>query len=101
MLDEGIKNAKQLKEIANVRQAIVTVIPYENKSDREKIPSKNLLAGSARRRKLAKTNIKVAACKTGTSLRNQNKAGRVDCKANKNSARGNKEGLDWRVRQNR
>ena len=98
MLDEGIRSAKQLKEATNVKQALVTVIPYEKISDRERLPSKNLLTGSARRRKPAKTSIKVAACKTGTSLRNQNKAGRVACKANKNSARVNKGGLDWRVR---
>jgi hypothetical protein len=98
MLDEGIKSAEQLKEAANARQAIVTVIPYEKISDRERFSSKNLLAGSVRRRKPAKTNIKVAACKAGTSLRNQNKAGRVACKANKNSARSNKGSSGWKVR---
>ena len=66
MLDEGIKSAEQLKEAANARQAIVTVIPYEKISDRERFSSKNLLAGRVRRRKPAKTNIKVAACKART-----------------------------------
>lgn len=98
MLDEGIKSARQLKEAMNARQAIVTVIPYEKISDRERFSSKNLLAGSVHRRKPAKTNIKVAACKAGTSLRNQNKAGRVACKANKNSAKSNKRNLGCRVR---
>lgn len=98
MLNEGIKSAKQLKEATNARQAIVTVIPYVKKSDRERLPSKNLLAGSVRRRKPAKTSIKVAACKAGTSLRNQNKAGRAACKANKNSAKSNKGSSDWKVR---
>lgn len=98
MLNEGIKSAKQLKEATNARQAIVAVIPYEKISDRERISSKNLLAGSVHRRKPAKTNIKVAACKAGTSLRNQNKAGRVACKANKNTARYNKGGSGWKVR---
>lgn len=98
MLDEGIKSAKQLKETANSRQAIVTVIPYEKISERERLLSKNFLVGSARKRKPAKTSIKVAACKAGTSLRNQNKAGRVACKATRNSARSNKGSSGWKVR---
>lgn len=96
MLDEGIKSAKQLKEATKARQAMVTVIPYEKISDRERISSKNLLADSVRRRKPAKTNIKVAACKTGTSLRTQNRTGKVACKTRKNST--NKGSSGRRVR---
>lgn len=98
MLDEGIKSARQLKEAMNAKQAIVTVIPYEKISDRERFSSKNLLEGSVRRRKPAKTNIKVTACKAGTSLRNQNKAGRAACKANRNFVRSSKGNSGWRVR---
>lgn len=98
MLDEGIKSAKQLKEAAKARQPIVTVIPYEKISNREIISSKNLLIGSMRRRKQVKPNIKVAACKAGTSLRTQNRAGKVACKASKNSVRSNKGNSGWKVR---
>lgn len=96
MLDEGIKSSKQLKEAMNAKQAIVTVIPYEKISDRESLLSKNLLAGSVRRRKPVKISIKVTACKAGTSLRNQNKAGKEACKTRKNST--NKGSSGWRVR---
>ncbi len=94
MLDEGIKSAKQLKEAANVRQAIVTVIPYEKKSACKSIP----VVGSMHRRKQIKTNIKVVACKAGTSLRTQKRVGKVACKARKNSSRSNKGSSGWRVR---
>lgn len=94
MLKEGIKSAEQLKEAVNVRQAVVTVIPYEEISNRMAIP----MTGSMRRKKQTRTNIKVAACKTGASLKTKNKVGKVACKASKNSARSNKSSSGWRVR---
>ena len=81
----------------NARQAIVTVIPYEI-SDRERLPSKSFVLGSARRKKPMKTNIEVAASRAGTSLRNQNKAGRVACKATRSSAKANKGSSGWKIR---
>lgn len=98
MLDEGIKSAKQLKETVNARQAIVTIIPYEKIPDRVAIPSKNLLVGGMRGRKQIRANIKVAACKAGTPLRTQNKAGKAACKTSKKSVRSNKGSSGWRGR---
>lgn len=90
MLDEGIKNAKQLKDSINAIQTIIIAMPSEEMIDQEVALSTKSLVSSLRERKVARTQNRTVAFKKKTTVRCRNKAGRVAAKRSKDSTRANR-----------